>query len=127
VRALLVVAAFAAAISVSSAGAAPAAKLAFADVVQPGKSLSLTVTTQQATTFRVVLRVPAQGRAQLFLAGRGAPRGGPLIDTRRYRCTRSAGTSYCKAAYESLPKGLYRWRVRWLGARPAYLGLTVRW
>jgi hypothetical protein len=126
VRALILLAAVAAAISVSSAGAAPAAKISFADVVQPGKSLTLTLTTQQATAFRVVLRAPTQGRAQLFLAGRRAPRG-VLIDTRRYACEGAARTSYCTASYEPLPKGTYRWRVRWLGARPAPIELTVRW
>jgi len=126
VRALVLVAALAAALA-ASAGAAPTAKLAFADVVRPGKSLSLSLETRQATAFRVVLRVPTRGRAQLFLGGRRAPRGGPLIDTRTYRCKRAAGTAYCSAAYEPLPKGLYRWRVRWLGDEPARVALTVRW
>ena len=126
-RALTLLAALAAAISVSAAGAAPAAKISFADVVRPGKSLNLSLTTHEATAFRVVLRVPKQGRAQLFLTGPRAPRGGPLIDTKTYRCEGAAGTFYCRAAYEALPKGAFRWRVRWLGARPAPIELTVRW
>lgn len=126
-RALLLVAALAAAICVSPAGAAPAARISFADVVRPGKSLSLSLTTREATAFRVVLRVPTQGRAQLFLSGRRAPRGGLLIDTKTYGCEGAAGTFSCSAAYEPLPKGTYRWRVRWLGATPARIELTVRW
>jgi hypothetical protein len=122
----MLLAALAAAIAVSSAGAAPAAKISFADVVQPGKSLTLLLTTHQATAFRVVLRAPTQGRAQLFLTGRRAPRG-VLIDTRTYACEGAAGTFYCTASYEPLPEGTYRWRVRWLGARPAPIELTVRW
>jgi hypothetical protein len=128
VRALIFLAALAAAVSMSSAGsAAPAAKISFADVVQPGKSLSLSLRTHRASSFRVVMRVPTQGRAQLFLSGRNAPRGGPLIDTRTYSCEGAAGSFFCRASYEPLPKGLYRWRVRWLGARQANVELTVRW
>jgi hypothetical protein len=56
-----------------------------------------------------------------------APRGGPLIDTKTYACEGAAGSFYCRASYEPLPKGRYRWRIRWLGARPAHVELTVRW
>jgi hypothetical protein len=126
VRVLFTAAALALALA-ATAAAAPAAKLSYGDVVLPGKSLSLTLTTQQSTAFRVVLRVPTQGRAQLHLGGPNAPRGGPLIDTKSYRCEGAAGTFYCKAAYEPLPAGTYRWRVRWIGRSAAYLSLTVRW
>jgi len=55
--------------------------------------------------FRVVLRVPTQGRARLFLTGTTAPRGGPLIDTKTFACEGAAGSLYCRAAYEPLPEG----------------------
>lgn len=97
------------------------------DTVPAGKSSSVQITTHTAASFRVVLRVPTQGRAQLFLTGKTAPRGGPLIDTETYRCEGAAGSFYCRAAYEPLPKGTYRWRIRWLGAKPAHVELTVRW
>ena len=126
-RVLVLVVALAAALVVSSAGAAPAAKISFADVVQPGRSLSLSVSTHAAESFGVILRVPRQGRAQLFLTGRNAPRGGPLMDTRTYACKRTARSRFCRATYEPLPRGVYRWRVRWLGFDPANIELTVRW
>jgi hypothetical protein len=127
VRGIVIVAALAAAIAASAAGAAPAARISFEDVVQPGKSLSLSVSTHEASSFRVVLRIPRQGRAQLFLTGRNAPRGGPLLDTRASGCRRTARARFCTASYEPLPSGVYRWRVRWLGFDPANIQLTVRW
>jgi hypothetical protein len=67
-------------------------------------------------------------RARCTLSrGRRAPRGGPLIDTKTYACEGAAGSFYCRAAYEPLPRGTYRWRIRWLGAKPAHVELTVRW
>jgi hypothetical protein len=115
----------------AAAIAAPAAlaqgRVTFEDEVRAGKSTWVEISTRRAASFRVVLRVPTQGRAQLFLSGKTAPRGGPLIDTKTYACEGAAGSFYCRAAYEPLPKGTYRWRIRWLGARPAHVELTVRW
>ncbi len=107
--------------------AAQQSRVTFEDTARPGKSTSIEITTQKRASFRVVLRVPTQGRAQLFLSGKTAPRGGPLIDTKTYACEGAAGSFYCRAAYEPLPRGTYRWRIRWLGARPAHVDLTVRW
>ena len=111
--------------------AAPAAlaqgKVVFEDDLRAGKSTWVEISTNRAASFRVVLRVPTQGRAQLFLSGKTAPRGGPLIDTKTHACEGAAGSFYCRAAYEPLPKGTYRWRICWLGARPAHVELTVRW
>ncbi len=107
--------------------AAQQSRVTFEDTVRPGKSTSIEITTQKRASFRVVLRVPTQGRAQLFLSGKTAPRGGPLIDTKTYACEGAAGSFYCRAAYEPLPRGTYRWRIRWVGARPAHVDLTVRW
>jgi hypothetical protein len=99
----------------------------FDDTVPAGKSSSVTVTTHKTASFRVLLRAPTQGRAQLFLLGKTAPKGGPLIDTKTYACEGAAGSFYCKAAYEPLPKGTYTWRIRWLGQKAAHVELTVRW
>ena len=71
--------------------------------------------------------MPTQGRAKLFLDGRSAPKGGPLIDTKTFGCEGAAGSYYCRASYEPLPKGMYAWRIRWLGKAPAHIELTVRW
>ncbi|MBA2424776.1 MAG: hypothetical protein H0V58_05380 [Actinobacteria bacterium] len=118
--------------AVVAAVAVPATALAegkvfFEDTLPAGTSSSVTFRTHKAASFRVVLRVPTQGRAQLFLTGKTAPRGGPLIDTKTYACEGAAGSYYCRAAYEPLPKGTYAWRIRWLGSRPAHVELTVRW
>ena len=97
------------------------------DTVPSGSSTSVTIQTRRAAAFRVVLRVPTAGRARLFLGGKHAPRGGALIDTRTFGCEGAAGSFYCKASYEPLPKGTYRWRIRWTGSKPAQVELTVRW
>jgi hypothetical protein len=123
-RAILVVAC--AALFVAPA-ALSAGRVAFQDTIPARSSTSVRITTHKAAAFRVVLRVPTQGRTQLFLQGKKAPRGGPLIDTKTYACEGAAGSFYCRAAYERLPKGTYTWRIRWLGTRPAHVELTVRW
>jgi hypothetical protein len=116
----------------------PAAALAksqvfFEDTIPNGSSSSVRITTHKATSFRVLLRVPTAGRAKLFLTGKHAPKGGPLIDTKTYACQGAAGSFYCKAAYEPLPKGTYTWRVTWVSIAqagpkmPAHVELTVRW
>ena len=110
----------------------PAAALAkgkvfFEDTIPPGKSSSVTFTVHKAASFRVLLRVPTQGRAKLFLTGKTAPKGGPLIDTKTYACEGAAGSYYCKASYEPLPKGTYTWRISWAGMMPAHVELTLRW
>ena len=101
-------------------------KLFFEDTVPAGKSTWVEMGTHRAASFRVVLRVPTQGRAKLFLLGKTAPRGGPLIDTKTSACEGAAGSFYC-AAYEPLPRGRYTWRIAWTGPKPAHVELTVRW
>ena len=102
-------------------------KLFFEDTVPAGTSTRVEIKTQRSASFRVLLRVPTQGRAQLFLSGRTAPKGGPLMDTRTYACEGAAGSFYCRGVYEPLPRGTYGWRIRWLGKQPAHVELTVRW
>src|SRR5688572_10300041 len=99
----------------ASATAAPTARISYADTVEPGASLTVTTRTHASESFQVVLRIPRGGRAFLYLRGRGAPRGGALIDTSRYACRGSGRYRYCRAAYEPLPAGVQRWQVRWLG------------
>ncbi|HXG77092.1 MAG TPA: hypothetical protein VNJ53_11015 [Gaiellaceae bacterium] len=102
-------------------------RLVLEETVQPGRSATVTVTTQRRASFAVVLRVPTQGRARLYLTGRSVPRGGPLMDTKTYACEGAAGSFYCRGAYEPLPRGTYTWRVAWAGRAPAHVVLTVRW
>ena len=109
------------------ATALAAGKVFFEDTIPAGKSSSVTFTTHKAAAFRVVLRTPTQGRAKLFLTGKNAPKGGPLIDTKTFACEGAAGSFYCRASYEPLPKGTYTWRIVWRGQQPAHVELTVRW
>ena len=97
------------------------------DTIPRGRSSSLTVTTQREASFKIVLRVPTQGRAKLFLTGGNAPKGGPLIDTKTYDCEGAAGSFYCRAAYDPLPKATYTFRISWVGKAPARVKLIVRW
>ncbi len=131
-RRLMLLVAVGAALAVPATALA-AGKLYFEDTVPSGSSSSVTIQTHRAAAFKVLLRVPTQGRAKLFLLGKTAPKGGALIDTKTYACDGAAGSFYCKGSYEPLPKGTYTWRITWTsivraGPRmPAHVELTVRW
>jgi hypothetical protein len=119
----------AAALTVPVTVLAAGGKIFFEDTVPSGKSSFVTIQTHRKPAFRILLRVPTQGRAKLFLLGRTAPKGGALIDTKTYACEGAAGSFYCKGSYETLPKGKYTWRIDWVGVPkvPAHVELTVRW
>jgi hypothetical protein len=120
---LTVVAILAAAIPVS----AVAANVTYNDTAAVGKPVSVTITTHRAASFKVLLHVLTQGRTQLFLTGKHAPKGGPLIDTKTFACDGAAGSFYCRASYEPLPAGTYTWRiVRKTGTKEP-VTLMVRW
>jgi hypothetical protein len=137
-RLILVVAAASAALVPAGALAATKGKIFFEDAIPSGKSSSVRIVTHRPASFRVLLRVPTAGRARLFLLGKHAPRGGPLIRTSNTSanssgCEGAAGSFYCRASYEPLPKGAYTWRVTWTSVPfqgpklPAHVELTVRW
>lgn len=139
-RARVLLAAAVAALIVPAAALALAgpAKIFFEDSIPSGSSSSVTIVTHRAASFRVLLRVPTAGRAKLFLLGRHAPKGGPLIHTSNTSpsssgCQGAAGSFYCKASFEPLPRGTYTWRITWVSVvqqgpkRPAHVELTVRW
>jgi hypothetical protein len=111
--------------------AAGAAKVFYEDTLPKTGVGQVTVTTQRAASFRVLLRVPTQGRARLYLLGAKAPKGGPLIDTKTTSeggpCEGAAGSFYCRGSYEPLPRGTYTWRIVWNGPVKAHVELTVRW
>jgi hypothetical protein len=107
--------------------ATPSAKVSYDDAVRVGKPVSITVTARRAASFRIVLRVSTQGRTQLLLSGKRAPKGGPLIDTATSACEGAAGSFYCSAAYEPLPPGTYTWTVRRVSGPLSPLALTIRW
>lgn len=113
----------------ASAASAAGGKVVFQDKVPSAKSSSVTITTHRAASFSVLLRVPTAGRAKLFLLGKTAPKPGLLIDTKTFACQGAAGSFFCKASYEPLPKGKYTWKIAWVGTpkKPANVELTVRW
>jgi hypothetical protein len=129
----LAVATLAAGLLLTPVAMAATGKLSFEDTIPSGKATAVSVTTQKPAAFRVLLRVPTAGRAKLFLLGKNAPKGGPLIDTKTYACEGAAGSYYCKGSYEPLPKGTYTWRLTWTSVTkrgpkmPAHVELTVRW
>ena len=67
------------------------------------------------------------GRTQLFLTGKHAPKGGPLIDTKTFACDGTAGSFYCKASYESLPAGTYTWRIVRVSGAKESVTFTLTW
>jgi hypothetical protein len=135
----LAVAALIALLLPSLAGGATSAKVYLEDTIPSGSSSSVTFTTHQAASFRIRLRVPTAGSAKLFLLGKNAPKGiNPLIKTSNTSgqsgaCQGAAGSFYCTASYEPLPKGRYTWRVTWTSfiqdvpAMSAHVELTIRW
>jgi hypothetical protein len=112
-----------------SVALAAGGKVAFEDTVPSGKASSVTIQTHKAASFSVRMRVPTAGRAKLFLLGTNAPQGGPLIDTKTFACQGAAGSFFCSASYEPLPKGKYTWKIAWVGTpkKAAHVELTVRW
>jgi hypothetical protein len=104
-----------------------AASVTYKDTIEAGTSGRVSVTARSSASFEVMLRVPAAGRTQLFLAGARAPKGGPLIDTATTACPRSGAVRICRGRYEPLPAGTYTWRVRRTSGAPAAVVLTVRW
>jgi hypothetical protein len=137
-RLVLVTAALLAVLLPASALAVTKAKVYFEDSIPSGSSSSVTIVAHHPASFRVLLRVPTAGKAKLYLLGKHAPKGGPLIKTSNTSpnssgCQGAAGSFYCKASYEPLPKGTYTWRITWVSTvqqgpkAPAHVELTVRW
>jgi hypothetical protein len=108
-------------------GVAIAASVTYNDTVVKGKPVSMAITTHHAASFHVLLRASTQGRTQLFLTGKHAPRSGALIDTKTYACEGAAGSFYCKAAYEPLPAGTYTWRIVRVAGAKEPVTLTLKW
>jgi hypothetical protein len=137
-RVVLVSAVLLATLAPASALAVTKAKVFFEDSIPSGSSSSVRIVTHRPASFRVLLRVPTAGKARLFLLGKHAPKGGPLIHTSNTSaspsgCQGAAGSFYCKASFEPLPKGTYTWRITWVSTvqqgpkMPAHVELTVRW
>jgi hypothetical protein len=125
-RRLAVVPALVLALGVA-ASALAAASVTYSDSVRVGRPVSVTVKTYGPTAFKVLLHIRTQGRTQLFLSGRNAPKGGALIDSKTSACEGAAGSFYCKASYEALPAGTYTWRIVRVSGPKESVTLTVRW
>jgi hypothetical protein len=102
-RSALAVAAAALVVPALATGAG--GKVFFQDTVPSGKASSVTITTHRAASFSVLLRVPTAGRAKLYLLGKKAPKGGPLIDTKTYGCEGAAGSFYCEGVVRAAAGG----------------------
>jgi hypothetical protein len=131
---MLVAAALTAALVPAAALGVSKGKVFFQDSLPSGRATSVAIKTHRAPSFRVLLRVPTAGKATLYLLGKHAPKGGALIHTSNTSptssgCQGAAGSFYCKASLEPLPKGTYTWRLRWVGTPPApgHVELTVTW
>ncbi len=109
------------------AGPSLAGRITLEDVVPAGSASTVAVTVRGAASFTVELRAPKQGRTRLFLLGRTAPGGGPLIDTATAGCTARGTTVVCRGAYEPLPRGSYTFRIVRLKGPAGRVTLSVRW
>jgi hypothetical protein len=119
-----------AALITASPAAAAGGKLVYDDVLPKNGTRQVSVTVHRAAAFRILLRTSTQGRTKLYLLGKHAPKGGPLIDTKTYKCDGAAGSWYCKGSYEALPAGTYTFRVVFTSSvptNPGGLELTIRW
>ena len=86
----------------------------------------MTVTTNRTAAFRLSLKAPSAGRTRVLLSGSSVPGGtGALLDTAG-DCEGAAGSVMCRAAFEGLPAGSYKFRVKRNGSA-ANIVLTVRW
>jgi hypothetical protein len=108
-------------------GVAAAGSVHLEQHVLSGSFVQVSVVVRKPASFSILLRTRTQGRTQLVLLGKNAPRGGPLLDTATTRCDGAAGSFYCSGSYEPLPPGTYTFRVRRPSGGSTNVELTVRW
>lgn len=95
--------------------------------VSTRSSVQVSIVVRRPAAFSMLLRTRTVGRTQLYLLGKKAPTGGPLIDTQTTRCEGAAGSFYCDWAVEKLPPGVYTFRVVRRSGFSTNVELTVRW
>jgi len=115
------------ALALALPGAASAGSVHLEQFVTTGRSVQVSVVVRKPASFSVLLRTRTVGRTQLFLVGKHAPKGGPLLDTATTRCEGAAGSFYCKGSFEPLPPGIYTFRVVRTSGFGAHVELTVGW
>jgi hypothetical protein len=115
------------ALALAVPGAATAGSVHLEQFVSTGGTVQVSVVVRKAASFSVLLRTRTIGRTQLFLLGKRAPKGGPLMDTATMRCDGAAGSFYCKGSFEPLPPGAYTFRVVRPSGFGTHIELTVSW
>ncbi|HET6601463.1 MAG TPA: hypothetical protein VFG57_05810 [Gaiella sp.] len=115
------------ALALAAPGAASAGSVHLEQFVSTGGTVQVSVVVRKAASFSVLLRTRTVGRTQLFLIGKRAPKGGPLLDTATTHCDGAAGSYYCKGSFEPLPAGTYTFRVVRPSGFGTHIELTVRW
>ncbi|HXQ87599.1 MAG TPA: hypothetical protein VN746_13065 [Gaiella sp.] len=115
------------ALALAVPGVARAGSVQLEQFVSTGGTVQVSVVVRKAASFSVLLRTRTIGRTQLFLIGKHAPKGGPLLDTATTRCDGAAGSYYCKGSFEPLPAGTYTFRVVRPSGFGTHIELTVRW
>ena len=115
------------ALALAVPGAASAGSVHLEQFVSTGGTVQVSVVVRKAASFSILLRTRTIGRTQLFLLGKRAPEGGPLMDTATMRCDGAAGSFYCKGSFEPLPPGTYIFRVVRPSGFGTHIELTVSW
>jgi hypothetical protein len=128
-RRLVILAFLVGSVALASASAASAGTIEYRNVIGPKGTAQVAVRVFRPAAFHLLLRTSTHGRTRLYLEGKTAPGGGPLIDTQTYACEGAAGSFYCEGAFEALPPGIYTFRVEYRGTTPERTGieLTIRW
>ncbi len=117
----------AAALSLALPSLASADSVHLEQLVGTRSSVQVSVVVRRPAGFSVLLRTRTVGRTQLYLLGKKAPKGGPLLDTQTTRCEGAAGSFYCLGSFEKLPPGVYTFRVVRRSGSSTNVELTVRW
>ena len=92
-----------------------------------GSNVQVSIVVRTPAAFHVLMRTRTIGRTQLFLLGKKAPKGGPLLDTATMHCDGAAGSYYCSGSYEALPPGAYAFKVVRKSGPSTNIELTVSW
>ena len=79
------------ALALAVPGAASAGSVHLEQFVSTGGTVQVSVVVRKAASFSVLLRTRTVGRTQLFVIGKHAPKGGPLMDTATTACDGAAG------------------------------------
>ncbi len=123
----VVLAVFVAVLALLAPSVASAGSVHLEQFVSSGSSVQVSVVVRKPAGFSILLRTRTQGRTQLYLLGKKAPKGGTLVDTANTACEGAAGSYYCQGSYEKLPPGVYTFRVARRTGFGTNIELTVRW